>query len=190
MITCIGELSRAYLDIMKPLSAFRSILLASILLGLMGACSGQSPTQSISTGPIPPDYVPLEQDIDSLEPPTDTLKPAPDAASISGLVYSYTVQRVLPKTLLYLTPALGEDGDIMPPLLIGPVEKNGDITSTTDEHGQINLKDIPPGNYYIILWAPYNWSIVENSPTEQTPRLIELKEGDQQALGVLYVSWP
>ncbi len=190
MITCIGDLSGAYLGIMKLLSKHRSILLAWILLVLLSACSGQAPTQSIGAGPEPLDNVPLEQNIDSLEPPEDALKPAHGTASISGLVYSYTVHRVLPKTLYYLTPAIGENDDIIPPLLIGPEVENGDIASTTDEHGQINLTDIPPGNYYIILWAPLNWSIVESSPTEQVPRLIELKDGDRQALGNLYVSWP
>jgi hypothetical protein len=78
----------------------------------------------------------------------------------------------------------------MPTLLIGPEEQNGDIHGTTDLLGQINLDDVPPGNYYLIVWAPYNWSIAENTPSEQRPRLIELNQGDREALGVLYVSWP
>ena len=175
---------------MESFSGPRTILFVSILVALLSACSGQSATQSIGAGPEPLNNMPLQQDIDSLDPPVNAEKPDPGAASISGLVYSYTVHRVLPGTLLYLTPALGENKNIVPNLLIGPVEENGDITGTTDELGQINLKDIPPGNYYIILWAPYNWPIVEISPTEQTPRLIELKEGDRQALGILFVSWP
>jgi hypothetical protein len=190
MITCIGDLSGAYLGIMKLLSKHRSILWAWILLVLLSACSGQAPTQSIGAGPEPLDNVPLEQNIDSLEPPEDALEPAHGTASISGLVYSYTVNRVIPKTLYYLTPAVGENDDIIPALLIGPEEDNGDIKSETNRLGQIYLKDVPPGNYYIVVWAPYNWSIVENSPTEQVPRLIKLKEGDRQVLGNLFVSWP
>jgi len=175
---------------MEPLTSFRTIVLTFVLITVLGACSGQAPTQSIGGGPEPLDNAISEQDIGSLNPPEDTLEPSPGAASISGLVYSYTVRRVLPKTLLYLTPALGENDDSMPSLLIGPVEENGDITSTTDEDGQIYLSHIPPGNYYIILWAPLNWSAVENSPTEQKPRLIILEAGDRQALGTLFVSWP
>ena len=175
---------------MKSTSPIRIIYAEIFLIAIISACSGQPPTQSISVGPEPPGLVPLEQSIDSLKPPEDTLETDPGTASISGLVYSYTVYRVLPKTLFYLTPAVGENANIVPPLLIGPEEDNGDIKSETNELGQIYLNDIPPGNYYIVVWAPLNWSIVEYSPTEQTPRLIELKEGDRQALGILYVSWP
>ena len=175
---------------MKSASLKRIIYVGIFLVVFTSACSGQAPTQSIGVGPEPPGLVPLEQSIDSLKPPEDTVETDPSTASISGLVYSYTVNRVLPKTFFYLTPAVGENADIVPPLLIGPEEDNGDIKSETNELGQIYLKDIPPGNYYIVVWAPLNWSIVESSPTEQIPRLIELKDGDRQALGNLYVSWP
>ena len=175
---------------MKSTSLYRIIHVGIFLIASISACSGQAPTQSIGAGPEPLENVPSEQDINSLKPPEDALEPESSAASISGLVYSYTVNRVIPSTLFYLTPAVGENDDIMPPLLIGPEDDNGDIKSKTNELGQIYLKDIPPGNYYIVVWAPYNWSIVENSPTEQVPRLIKLKEGDRQVLGNLFVSWP
>ncbi len=175
---------------MKATSLKRIIYMGIFLIVFISACSGQAPTQSIGAGPEPLDHVHSEQDINSLKPPEDTLGPESGAASISGLVYSYTVNRVIPKTLYYLAPAVGENDDIIPSLLIGPEEDNGDIKSETNGLGQIYLKDVPPGNYYIVVWAPYNWSIVENSPTEQVPRLIKLKEGDRQVLGNLFVSWP
>ena len=175
---------------MKSTLLKRIIHVGIFLIASISACSGQAPTQSIGAGPEPLDNVPSEQDVSSLKPPEDSLETDPGTASISGLVYSYTVHRVIPKTLFYLTPALGENDNVMPPLLIGPEEDSGDIKSETNELGQIFLKNIPPGNYYIVVWAPYNWSIVENSPTEQIPRLLELKDGDRQALGNLYVSWP
>lgn len=166
--------------------ALSLFLLSSILAG----CDAASPTPTFGGGSGPPNGMPEEQDIDSLEPPGEAPEPAPGASSMSGLLYSYTIHRVIPQTLVYLTPATGPKGTSVPPLLIGPEEDTGDIIMTTDDQGRIYQDDIPPGNYYLIVWAPYNWTIVEASPVVQRPRLVALKEGDLEVLGVLFVSWP
>jgi len=127
---------------------------------------------------------------DMPEPPLTAPRPAPGRASISGLLYSYTIARIVPETLFYLTPAVGTDQRSMPRLLIGPDEDRGDIIGTSDAQGLVVLDDVPPGNYYLIVWAPLNWTIVEESPANQMPHLIELRPGDEKPLGVLFVSWP
>ena len=79
----------------------------------------------------------------------------------------------------------------MPVFLIGPEKSAGDIQGETDEGGRFVLNDIPPGNYYLIVWAPpYNWVPAENSSTDPTPRLIQLQAGKGEEMGIVYVAWP
>lgn len=174
---------------MIPIRSF-PIVLVAILITLCAACTGQIATQTMPSDTNIDGSMSSDQEIHPPEPPAEAPPPIQGKASISGVVYSYTIARIVPKTLFYLTPAVGEGQNLMPTLLIGPEEQNGDIHGTTNLLGQINLDDVPPGNYYLIVWAPYNWSIAENSPSEQRPRLIELNQGDSKALGILYVSWP
>jgi hypothetical protein len=100
------------------------------------------------------------------------------------------VSRVLAGTFFYLTRGVGEGQRTIPQLLIGPNDDRGDIRGQTDSKGQFALSDIPPGNYFLIVWAPYNWIPAENSPTDQTPRLIQLAPNQREALGVVIVPWP
>jgi hypothetical protein len=123
-------------------------------------------------------------------PPEDAPIPERGKASISGALYSFTIHRILPETMFYLTPAVGPDGRSMPIVLIGPETDQGDVRGLSDSFGKFELNNIPPGNYYLLVWAPYNWEPAGDLKESLSPRLIELEEGDRETLGVLYVSWP
>ena len=122
--------------------------------------------------------------------PSDAPQPDNGKASISGTIFSFTTSMVVPKTFYYLTPGWGPQKIDPPPALVGPNEKNGDISAYTDETGQIFLNNIPPGNYYLAVSAPYSWSVAEISPTDNKPKLITLAANQKYPLGVIYVSWP
>lgn len=170
-----------------------SILLLIVWTILQGSCS----TQPIAN--FPPSYpYPGFQELPSGDPrpilvqaPIDAPQPSPGRASISGVLYSYTMSRVLPQTMFYLTRAVGDDNRLIPAWLIGPQPEKGDIRGWTDAYGQFTLNDIPPGNYYLIVWSPYDWIPANNTDNHDlTPRLIVLEENQKKLLGIVYVSWP
>ena len=146
-------------------------------------------TQIIESYPSPVD---LSEELEPGKLPVVTVNmPEPEAsnASLTGVLFSYTQWRVVPKTLFYLTPGFGEE-NIVPPVLDEPNSNRGDISGFSDKSGNISLNNIPPGTYYLIVMAPYSWSIAEISDQEQVPRKIVLKQGDMFEAGVAFLSWP
>jgi hypothetical protein len=123
-------------------------------------------------------------------PPVDAPEPAAGMAALSGALYSYTVKNIIPETMFYLTKAQGDQHDSMPPFLGGPDPARGDIIERSDLYGNFQLNDVPPGSYFLVVSAPYNWCPAETSPDDSAPRLIRLAAGDRLALGIVYVSWP
>jgi hypothetical protein len=120
--------------------------------------------------------------------PEKAPSPKPGKASISGTLFSYTTRITIPGTQFYLIPSNDKK---IPALIVGPDPSKGDIISRTDENGQIAMDDIAPGNYYIAVWDNYSWTpVVDPSKQDAPPRLIELKEGDAQPLGLMNVVWP
>ncbi|NIV28437.1 MAG: hypothetical protein GWN58_02645, partial [Anaerolineae bacterium] len=112
-------------------------------------------------------------------------------ASVIGMLYTYTGHGPVPGTVCYLTPAKGDAEQPRPPAVFsGPQAEAGDVSGTSDEGGWIALNNIPPGNYYLAVWAPYNWIIADESDVDRTPRLITLEAGQQLDLGQIYLSWP
>lgn len=159
---------------------------------LLGGCSTPPAASPLTSNPYPgPQGLPLVNQtlMQTLVAPIGAPQPGPGKASISGVLYSYTMSRVLPGTMFYLTRAVGNDNRTMPTWLIGPEVEKGDIRGWTDVNGQFALNNIPPGNYYLIIWAPYDWIPAENSSDDPTPRLIELGENQREPLGVVYVPW-
>ena len=138
-------------------------------------------------GPVPTDS---EKTLLTPMPPADAPEPEPGLSSVSGALYSYTIGKVISDTMFYLTPAQGENRDTMPPFLAGPDPARGDITGRSDVYGNFAFNNIPPGSYFLVVSAPYNWCPAENSPDDPAARLIRLQAGERLALGVVYVSWP
>jgi len=122
-------------------------------------------------------------------PPNDAPAPIDGMAAISGQLYSYTIQQVIPETGYYLTKTIGSD-NAPPPLIVGPRDDHGDIQGRSDTNGIIYRNDVPPGKYYLIVWSPYNWAIAQVSETDASPKLIELQSGDRMTLGKIFLSWP
>lgn len=111
-------------------------------------------------------------------------------ASISGSLYSYTTQIRLGDTQFYLTPAKGENQDQVPSALVGPEEANGDLPYATDKDGNFSINNVPPGKYYLVVWAPYTWVVVQKTESDITPYLLNLEAGQKYPFGVLYAAWP
>jgi len=49
---------------------------------------------------------------------------------------------------------------------------------------------LPPGEYYLAVWAPYNWLPVPADATDTMPRVFEVRAGDRLDVGRLEVAWP
>jgi hypothetical protein len=123
----------------------------------------------------------------------ETKAPAPQEgkASLSGVLYSPGVNRIIPGTQFYLTPAIEDNGQLyIPTMFVGPQVDKGDVAGMSNEKGQIMLDNVPPGNYYLAVWAIYNWPLAFGANDDKLPLLITVKAGDQRDLGLLYVEWP
>lgn len=122
----------------------------------------------------------------------ETKAPTPEAgaASIGGLLYGYGDEAII-GTVFYLTPAV-KDGDryLAPTIYVGPKAENGDVSSQTEITGQFSVANIPPGVYYLAVWAPYDWILAFPDQNAQSPLQISLEAGDQLDLGALFVPWP
>ena len=75
-------------------------------------------------------------------------------------------------------------------VLTGPHKDKGDIFGFSDDQGKFILNNIPPGDYFVAVWAPLNWILAANSPTDETPRLISLGSNESIALGIINFPWP
>jgi hypothetical protein len=156
---------------------------------LLGACQGSAEPAG-GGNPYPVDDAASEKDLLTPLPPSGAPRPAAGRASLSGALYSYTIRRLIPDTMFYLAPAQGVNQDAIPFFLAGPDPGQGDLTYWSDPIGNFSLADVPPGNYFLVVSAPYNWALAEISQSDPAPLLLRLTAGDQMALGVLYISWP
>jgi hypothetical protein len=170
--------------------ALRIVQIAVLSGALLSACSSPPPAamnvSPLSTIPSPLPTVQSQKTVSTPVPP----EPTAGQASISGVLYSSRSGGAIPGTMFYLTPAVGPEKRSMPSILIGPEESRGDIRGQSDEVGGFTLNNIPPGNYFLIAWSPYNWPEADVSATDMTPLLIELKAQQRKPLGNVYVGWP
>ena len=123
-------------------------------------------------------------------PPSSAPKPSPGKASISGALFSNNSKIRIASTVAYLTLAQGEKKEDLYPILVGPEPNIGDITFITDQMGNFVVENIPPGRYFMIVWAPYSWKVVRNIETDNGAKLLDLMADQNIPLGVLYVPWP
>jgi hypothetical protein len=123
-------------------------------------------------------------------PPSAAPEPQSGKASVSGLLFSITTLAPIADTMFYLTPAISDQHDRMPPFLTGPDPARGDIAGRSDAEGSFALNTVPPGNYFLIASAPGNWCEAIVSEDNPTPLLIRLAGGQKLALGVIPVRWP
>ena len=158
---------------------------------LSGAKEAYPVDNNISAATMYPEMSdPQLEKLKTAVPPDQVMDPEPGKASIAGVVYSDTIKRVLPKTMFYLTPAIGKDKNEIPPAFVGPLPEKGDIVSKTDQDGKFSLSNIPPGNYILLVEAPYNWSVAQEGENNFKPLIIKLNANQKENLRIVYVSWP
>ncbi len=120
--------------------------------------------------------------------------PAPEAgmATLSGQLFSTTGQAVIPGTAFYLTPAqpAPEAGTDLVLVLKGPDLTSGDIIGKSDDKGNFTLTNVSPGDYYLAVWAPYNWLPIPADAADTLPRVFNIKAGDRLDVGRLEMAWP
>ena len=73
-------------------------------------------------------------------------------------------------------------------VLFGPA--GNDPRGVSDDKGQIELNNIPPGNYFLIVNVPTDLVPASTSEKEENPRLIQLKADQKYPLGILLIGWP
>lgn len=145
---------------------------------------------TVAATPVP-DWPRSEEAALAVAEQTTPPVPQEGAGSIGGVIYSYGIREAVPGTQFYLTPADEVDGEFVPPeIYFGPRPEMGDVVGQTSMTGQIQLDNVPPGNYYLMLWTVYNWLSVYPSRENSAPLLITVEPGDQLDLGLLYVNWP
>ncbi len=121
-----------------------------------------------------------------------TATPAP--ASGTGCLVGRAVMVVngagIPGTAYYLAPALGDDGPYPPVMYAGPDRDQGHLPGTSGPAGEIDLRDVPPGCYYLAMWAPYDWVLAVVSRESDEPLLITIDADACTDLGQIWFSWP
>ncbi len=181
-----------YQDNFKKSRRLERIIFGAAIIGIisMAGCSDSKSNYPGPNAPYPGEYRIQAQSPFEITPPGSSPQPEHGKASISGTLYSITISSTVPKTSFYLTKASGEGGRDLPPAFTGPELSRGDIAGTTNEKGQFAFNNIPPGNYFFVVSAPFSWSLAVTSNTDLSPLLIELKADQPQPLGIVYVSWP
>jgi hypothetical protein len=118
-------------------------------------------------------------------------EPVKGAGALSFLLYSTSTHQGIPGTAFYLTKALDDHGTPIPPVIyFGPKLESGDYVGKSDMQGVVRVNNVPPGNYYLMVWTVYNWLNTFDNTEESYPVLITVKEGEQSNIGVLYTDWP
>ena len=106
-------------------------------------------------------------------------------ASATGTLYTSTGNGPIPDTSFYLMRANGEVRSV-----VSPREEDGDILGRSDLQGRFALSSIPPGKYYLFVWAPYNWIPIPVSQFDETLQIFDLQSSRVNDLGQLKLPWP
>jgi hypothetical protein len=181
------------------------IVLSTILvLSACGKSAGETPVASEESYPAPltaenpvsdvpavadlPDYL-APAEMLPLTAPTDADIPKPSAglASVGGIpVYTDVMRTLYPSMSAYLTPAVGQGNDVMYPVQSGPTAN--DFATLTDEHGWVLFKDVPPGNYFLVVIRPPGWTVAAQSQEKLGVNLlITLAADEVKNLGIIYL---
>ncbi|HEY9077653.1 MAG TPA: hypothetical protein VIO61_14060 [Anaerolineaceae bacterium] len=121
----------------------------------------------------------------SLQAPSTAPAPESGKASVNGLLVDKNTGNIWSNTDIYFTKATGNDKNQVPPILAGPMKDKGDIVTKTNEKGIFEVKNLPPGSYFLVV-VPGLAVAVESEKSEK-PLLITLTAGQQKALGVITV---
>ncbi len=149
------------------------------------------PTQSLSqlstAYPDPLAFAVKNVDPKTITPPKEAPVPESGKASISGILFSKSSSTILTNFRLYVTLAQGPDKNAVPPILAGPIKDLGDVTATTGQDGKFEFNNLNPGNYYLIVVMPTDYSVVEKSLTDEQAQLIQLSPNQQNPIGLAVI---
>jgi hypothetical protein len=117
-------------------------------------------------------------------------RPEPEAglSAVSGRLTMASGGGPIPGTVFYLL-LLGEDVNLEP-AVYAPDVSRGDVRAMTDDAGAFVLNDVPPGDYRLLVWAPYSWIEAQASENDVSPLVLRLEAEGILELGTVYVPWP
>jgi hypothetical protein len=121
--------------------------------------------------------------------PQDAQEPVEGMAAISGVLYLGTTRQVLTDTQYFLLPIKNTTELASLATLVAPDAERGDIIGKSDGNGVINLDNVPPGKYYLAVWAHMNWYLAQVSDQDTTPLVLDLNTGESIPLGVIYITY-
>ncbi len=176
--------------------SYRSSFLGLVLVLALSACSpvpirgpespllAQSPLPSGTASPVTGT---TQANSNTAVVPTSSIviTPEPGMAVVTGQIYTLSGRGPIPQTSLYLLRQAAE-----PKTIVAPDEKNGDVRTRSDANGHFVLTKVPPGEYRLVVWAPYEWLEAVQSATDDTPLTIKVEAGQQLDLGTVNVWWP
>lgn len=190
---------------MKEMYGFGKIYLVVlniILVVIMVSCSAQSDTMSETQTTLSSDdanqqsvetpvteVVPVQSPVSVVATP-EVVSSGPGLAMFKGRLIVKVSQKPLPKTAFYLAPATGEGKNEVPPAFSGSQQDT--IQGFTDDNGNFVIGNIPPGNYYVFIWAPLNWILLTKADQTENgmPYLLVFQADQELNIGEQFVNWP
>lgn len=112
-----------------------------------------------------------------------------DGSSLCGTLLSKTTGAPVSETIILLMRGRGI-GEEAPMVISGANPEAGDLSSVSAADGRFLFENVPPGTYYLAVWAPYDWLMVADLDGDRLPRRIVAEAGASLDLGVVGLHWP
>lgn len=175
-----------------------------ICLSILAGCNQTEVTQEVQDAevaenasyPVPPTPnrdnsaypypEPVENQAQATLPPFSP--PIPSEGK--GIVIGQVIDENSGEPLVYYTVVLGE----LIPLEPGPaytigVHERSSPRAFSDGEGRFGIGDVPPGTYALLIWTPFEATIVQDPETD-SDMLVEVAAGQSLDLGTIMTSAP
>lgn len=179
--------------VLMPLFRTRSwracgLLALAIFLPVLASCVPVAPFQSELPTPtlqLTPEQTPAPTP--AVSPLSVPLRNAEGQAAFTGIAYSVRFENAIPETAWYMVPAKSLD---TPLVLAGPEADEAKYSGKSGADGRITVENLEPGDYFLVIWAPYGWIPAATAPDGEVPLVISMKAGEQRDFGQLLFPWP
>jgi hypothetical protein len=112
--------------------------------------------------------------------------PEEDAGVVIGEVFSVTADSPLAGQAIYL----GERVPLSPgPGYLVTIQQQASPHVISDEKGRFVFSDIPPGDYPILVWTPFNSYVVPDAKGKRELSVV-VEAGKITNLGRIEINWP